>query len=109
MSMLIERGYIEERLFPVVLIDGRDATSLEEYKKYWNEEFEKRREIVSTSPAGGLKLAIEELYYCDAIVRELPKLWSYIAKYNTSTIEQLKENGYKTLIDSINDKFKGIN
>lgn len=104
LTSLVEHGYIEERLFPVIYIEQRDAFGLANYYQYWTDEFEKRREHVSTQPAGTLRLMIEELGYCDAIISALPIFWQYITNYNTSTPELLKENGYKELIDSIKKK-----
>lgn len=104
LSSLIENGYIEDRLFPIVYIDGHDAISMQEYLTYWTDEYNKRVELISTFPVGQGRVAIDELSRCDTIISNLSKLWSYISRYNTSTPEEIKAENYSTLINSIKEK-----
>lgn len=107
LSSLIENGYIEDRLFPIVYIDGHDASSMKEYMNYWTEQYNNRVEIVSSLPAGCARVAIDELYCCDVIISNLSRFWSYITQFNTSTPEDIKAEEYHTLIQSIKDKLQG--
>lgn len=104
LSSLIENGYIEDRLFPIVYIDGHEASSMQEYLCYWTDEYNKRVELISTFPIGQGRVAIDELSRCDTIISNLPKLWSYISRYNTSTPEDIKAEGYSSLVNSIKEK-----
>ncbi len=104
LSSLIENGYIEDRLFPIVYIDGHDAKSMQEYLTYWRDEYNKRVELISTLPAGQGRVAIDELSRCDSIIGNLSKLWSYFSRYNTSTPEEIKAEGYSSLVNSIKEK-----
>lgn len=104
LSSLIENGYIEDRLFPIVYIDGHDAKSMQGYLTYWGDEYNKRVELISTFPAGQGRVAIDELSRCDTIICNISKLWSYISKHNTSTPEDIQADTYKSLINSIKVK-----
>lgn len=104
LSSLIENGYIEDRLFPIVYIDGHDASSMQEYLEYWMGEYNSRVDSISTLPAGQGRVYIDELSRCDTIISNLSKLWLYISRYNTSTPEEIKADGYSSLVRSIKEK-----
>lgn len=101
LSSLVENGLVEERLFPIVYIENHDAKEMSKYMQYWIKELEERRELISTLPVGSMRLAIDELRYCDSIISNLSRFWEFISKFNTLSPKELREDRYKVLIDRI--------
>ena len=104
LALVFKHGDVEKRLFPIVTISNRrDATYSKELFDYWDSEYQKRKEILNDLPSGASLPAIQELAYCDHIIRELPKIVHYISDINTLSIEKLSENHFKLLVERINN------
>jgi len=103
LALVFQQGMVESRLFPIVTIAGkRDAGFCQRLYKFWNDEYLKRKDVINELPSGVSLQAIEELSYCDMIVRELPKITSFLSNVNTLTYEQLSANDFKVLVEEIN-------
>lgn len=104
MSSMVENGYIEERLFPVVSIDKRDAEACAEFLDYWCLEYKKRKDLLDRVQAGNARSIIDEMSYCDSIVMEFTKFWTYIQKHNTLTKEELMKDDCALLVAHLKNK-----
>lgn len=102
LALVFQHGDIEHRLYPVVNMTGkRDAQFFKELYDYWNAEYLSKRQVLNELSSGTSLQAIDELGYCDVIVRELPKITSYLSNVNTLTYEQLAENGFRRVVDEM--------
>lgn len=107
MSSMVENGYIEERLFPIVSVAKRDAEACTEFLDYWCLEYKKRKELLEKVQAGNARSIIDELSYCDSIVMEFTKFWAYIQKHNTLTKEELMKDDCALLVAHLKNKLNG--
>lgn len=107
MSSMVENGYIEERLFPIVSVAKRDAEACTEFLDYWCLEYKKRKELLEKVQAGNARSIIDELSYCDSIVMEFTKFWTYIQKHNTLTKEELMKDDCALLVAHLKNKLNG--
>ena len=102
LALVFQHGDIEHRLYPVVDLTGkRDAQFFKELYDYWNAEYLSKRQVLNELSSGTSLQAIDELGYCDIIVRELSKITSYLSNVNTLTYEQLAENGFRKVVDEM--------
>lgn len=102
LALVFMQGNVENRLFPIVTIDnGRNATVLKDLHGYWDLEYQKKKMILNDLPSGASLQAIQELGYCDHIIRELPKIVNYISEVNTLSLEELSANNFKVLINKL--------
>lgn len=102
LALVFQHGDIEHRLYPVVNMTGkRDAQFFKELYDYWNAEYLSKRQVLNELSSGTSLQAIDELGYCDVIVRELPKITYYLSNVNTLTYEQLAENGFRRVVDEM--------
>ena len=100
-------GDVERRLFPIVTLTcKRDSTFFKALYDYWNAEYLKKRDLLNSLSSGVSLQVIDELGYCDEIIREMPKITSYLSDVNTLTYEQLAENDYKRLLEELNRQVK---
>ena len=105
LASVFMRGDVEERLFPIVdNIKNRDAALSKELYDYWELLYQKKKTILNDLPSGASLQAIKELYYCDSIIRELPKIVNYLSEVNTLTVEKLSADHYKLLFEKLNNK-----
>lgn len=105
MSMLVSNGHIADRLFPIVALDGkRDAEACVAYLAYWQEEYDKRKQLIQMLAPGTAQQAIDEMSYCDSIINEFNKFWNYISQYNTLSAEELLKDDCAKLIESLTEK-----
>lgn len=104
LALAFMQGDIENRLFPIVAINNvRDATALKELHDYWDLEYQKKKTILNDLPSGASLQAIQELGYCDQIIRELPKIVNYLSDVNTLSLEELSANKFELLINKIHN------
>lgn len=103
LALVFMHGDVENRLFPIVTIDNcRDSAFFKELLEYWETQYQQKRTILNDLPSGASLQAIKELGYCGHIIRELPKIVSFLSDVNTLTIDQLSEKHFKLLIEKIN-------
>lgn len=104
LALVFQFGNVEQRLYPIVSLRcKRDSTFFKKMYDYWDAEYHKKRDLLNCLSSGISLQVIDELGYCDVIIRELSKITSYLSDVNTLSCEQLAENGYKRLVDEIND------
>jgi hypothetical protein len=103
MALVFHKGDVERRLFPIVTLTGkRDSAFFKALYDYWNAKYLKKRDLLNSLSSGVSLQVIDELGYCDEIIRELPKISSYLSDVNTLTYEQLAENDFKRLLEELN-------
>lgn len=102
LALVFMCGNVEERLFPIVTINNcRDVTYINELRKYWELQYREKRIILNDLPSGASLQAIQELSYCDHIIRELPRIVNYLSNINTLTMEKLSANSFELLINEL--------
>lgn len=102
LALVFMSGEVEKRLFPIVTIDNcRDANYSKKLHKYWDLQYQKKKTILNDLPSGASLQAIQELSYCDNIIRELPRIVNYLSNINTLTMEKLSANSFELLIDKL--------
>jgi hypothetical protein len=107
LALVFRMGDVERRLFPIVTLTcKRDSTFFKALYDYWNAEYLKKRDLLNSLSSGVSLQVIDELGYCDEIIREMPKITSYLSDVNTLTYEQLAENDYKRLLEELNRQVK---
>ena len=107
LALVFRMGDVERRLFPIVTLTcKRDSTFFKALYDYWNAEYLKKRDLLNSLSSGVSLQVIDELGYCDEIIREMPKITSYLSDVNTLTYEQLAENDYKRLLEELNRQIK---
>ncbi len=103
LALVFIHGNVENRLFPIVTIGKcHDVSFFKELFEYWESQYQQKRKILEDLPSGASLQAINELGYCDHIIRELPKIATYLSDVNSSTIEKLSENHFEMLITRLN-------
>ena len=107
LALVFRMGDVERRLYPIVTLTcKRDSTFFKALYDYWNAEYLKKRDLLNSLSSGVSLQVIDELGYCDEIIREMPKITSYLSDVNTLTYEQLAENDYKRLLEELNRQVK---
>ena len=107
LALVFRMGDVERRLYPIVTLTcKRDSTFFKALYDYWNAEYIKKRDLLNSLSSGVSLQVIDELGYCDEIIREMPKITSYLSDVNTLTYEQLAENDYKRLLEELNRQVK---
>lgn len=102
LACVFQRGDAENRLYPIVNITGSRGTDMQKkLYDFWNDEYQKRLIALNELPSGVSLQVIDELSDCDTIIRELPKIVSYITQVNTLNYEKLRENGYERLVKEL--------
>ena len=99
LARVFQNGNTEKRLFPVVSFTGnRGSDMLKELHEFWDKAYQDRKKVLNELPSGVNLQVIDELSCCDTIIRELPKIVSYLSQVNTLSYEKLKANDYDLLI-----------
>jgi len=102
LACVFQRGNVENRLYPIVNITGTRGIDIQKkLYDFWNDEYQRRLIALNKLPSGVSLQVIEELSDCDTIIRELPKIVSYITQVNTLNYEKLRENGYERLVKEL--------
>lgn len=95
-------GVSSNVFLPIVSLNvKRDSSLFEELYHYWDGESHKKRYLLNRLASGISLQVINELGYCDVIIRKLSKITSYLSVVNTLSYEQLAENGFHRLISDI--------
>lgn len=103
LALISESGNLCTRLFPVVSKNlNFDLACYSELVKYWQDEFDGRKQVLNALPSGVSLQALDELSYCDKISRELPKIWKYLQDHNHLTEDILMSDNCRQLMEEIN-------
>ena len=92
---------IKNKEYSPIVISGPSGAGKTELIEYL-----KKRDLLNSLSSGVSLQVIDELGYCDEIIREMPKITSYLSDVNTLTYEQLAENDYKRLLEELNRQVK---
>lgn len=107
LACVFQGGDAANRLYPIVNITGTRGTDMQKrLYDFWNVEYQKRVIALNELPSGVSLQVIDELSYCDTIIRELPKIVSYIAQVNTLNYDELRRNGYEKLVKELEQSIK---
>lgn len=103
MCTLVMNGHPEQRLFPIVDFTSdinRDSETCSKYMQKWNGcLMDKSQKLASM--VGDRQVILDELNYLNRIVAEFPKFWNYLIHHNTLSMEDLKKNDWKALLDEV--------
>ncbi len=102
LARVFQRGEVDKRLYPVVSISGqRGSEMLRELYDYWDNEYQERKNLLNNLPSGVSLQVIDELSYCDTIIRELTKIVNYLTQVNTLSYDELRNNRYDRLVKEL--------
>ena len=98
--LLKERDY-EEKILPVIIGEPSiyDAKGRLAYTNYWYEEQEALKELVSSLPPTSIVNEIAELKLVENICSDINEFLAYISSINNISFENLKKEGYKSVLD----------
>jgi Tfp pilus assembly protein PilF len=102
LHVLKDKNY-EEKILPII-IDSPSIYSTQgriKYTQYWQKEKNEINELLSTLPATAIVKEIEELKIIENIASNINDFLVYMSDINNIKFEKLKEEGYKSIIESL--------
>lgn len=100
--LLKEKEY-KHKILPIIIDDPSiyDAEGRVLYTRYWLEEKNKLEELINSLPATAIIDEIQELKALENISSNINEFLSYISDIKNVTFSELKNESYKSLIESI--------
>lgn len=102
LHVLKDKNY-EDKILPII-IDNPSIYSTQgriKYSQYWQEEKNEINTLISTLPPTAIVKEIEELKIIENIASNINDFLVYISDINNVGFEKLKEEGYKSIIESL--------
>ena len=102
MTQLFKNGSIYKRVFPVVDMGNipRDGDGLTQVKSYWNEEKNRKADLIKNEP-GDSSFILTEISKIDNILIALNDFWEYIVHTNTGSYESIIADNAEILVTEI--------
>jgi len=102
LHVLKDKNY-EEKILPII-VDNPSFYSTPgriKYSQYWQDEKNEVDKLLSTLPTTSIVKEIAELKILEDIAHNINDFLIYISDINNITFEKLKEEGYKSIIESL--------
>ncbi len=102
LHLLKERNY-EEKILPIIIGNPRIYSSKNRlsYTKYWQDEKKELEKIISSHSPTAVVNEISELKVVERIASDVNEFLGYISNIKNITFSELKEEGYKYILESI--------
>jgi hypothetical protein len=103
-----KNGHFSDRIFPIVLPDANiyDPINRIEYIQYWERKINELDVAIKTVSSSYLKGIREEIDFYSDIRKLISEILDVIKNMNTSNLELLKNEKYKTVINTIKNKME---
>lgn len=107
MTQIFNNGNIKKRVYPVVDLGDipRNGDGLTQIKKYWNDEKNRKVDLIKNEPGNSYYL-LNEIVKIDGILKVLDDFWDYIVHINTGSYEHMIANNAELLMKEIETHFK---
>jgi len=102
LNLLKERNY-EEKILPIVIGNPGIYSSDNrlEYTAYWQEKRADLEKLISSHSPTAVVNEISELKVVEGIASDINEFLGYISNIKNISFSELKEEGYKSILDSI--------